>query len=270
MPKVVVVSGGTSGIGQKCAEQLTMRGHTVYATGRRVGTDELDHQVAYKLVRCDVTDQQSVDKLITQVMDEQGRIDVLINCAGFALGGGVEDTTVEEAQRQFEVNFFGTHRMIRAVLPVMRQQRNGSIITVSSVASEFAIPFQVFYSASKMALDGMMQAVRMEGRAFGIEATCVNPGDVKSGFTEARHQAEGCHPGSPYYDLSMRSIETMKKDEMAGLNPERVAGLVCDLMEKRKLKPKYFVEGKYKAVMILKRILPSQTVEKLLVQLYLS
>lgn len=270
MPKVVVVSGATSGIGQKCAEQLNMRGYTVYATGRRVGTVSQDDKETYRLVRCDVTDQQSVDKLISQVMEEQGRIDVLINCAGFGLGGGVEDTTVEEAQTQFDINFFGTHRMIREVLPIMRQQRQGVIITVSSVASEFAIPFQGFYSASKMALDGMMQALRMEVRPFGIEATCVNPGDVKSGFTGARHQAQGCQPGTPYYDLSMRSIETMKKDEMAGLYPERVASMVCDLVEKRRLKPKYFVEGKYKAVMILKRILPLQTVENLLVRLYQS
>ncbi len=269
MSKVVIVSGGTSGIGQKCAEELSRRGYQVYATGRRIG-DLPDEEVAYRLLRCDVTDQESVEKMISQVLDEQKRIDVLVNCAGFGLGGGVEDTTVEEAKEQFATNFFGTHRMIREVLPTMRQQRQGHIITISSMASEFAIPFQGFYSASKMALDGMMQALRMEVAPFGIEATCVNPGDVRSGFTGARHQAEGCRPGSPYYDWAMRSIETMSKDEMEGPGPEQVTSLICNLVEKKKLKPKYYVESQYKAVMLLKRFLPLSIVEKLLARLYLS
>jgi len=267
MPKVVLVSGGTSGIGQRCAEELYKRGHTVYATGRRVRGDE---EVLYRLLRCDITDQEAVESLVSQVVSEQGRIDVLVNCAGFGLGGGVEDTAVEEAEEQFATNFFGTHRMIRQVLPVMREQGQGQIITVSSVASEFAIPFQGFYSASKMALDGMMLALRMEVKPFGIEAACVNPGDVRSGFTGARHQARGCCPDSPYFDMAMRSIETMKRDELAGMEPERVARLVAKLVDKKKLKPKYFVEGKYKAVMLLKRVLPLTTVEYLLGKLYLS
>jgi len=224
----------------------------------------------YFQIRCDVTDQTSVENLVNRVMEEQGRIDVLINCAGYGLGGGIEDTTVEEAQAQFNTNFFGTHRMIRSVLPVMRSQGQGKIITVSSVASEFAIPFQSFYSTSKMALDGMMLALRMEVRPFGIEAACVNPGDVRSGFTEARNQARGFNPDSPYYEWTRQSVETMKKDEMAGMDPEQVARVVAALVDKKRLRAKYFVESKYKAVMLLKRILPASVVESLLIQLYMA
>ncbi len=227
-------------------------------------------QQPYYLVRCDITHQASVEDLVNRVMAEQGRIDVLINCAGYGLGGGIEDTTVEEAQSQFNTNFFGTHRMIRAVLPVMRNQGQGKIITVSSVAAEFAIPFQSFYSTSKMALDGMMLALRMEVRPFGIEAACVNPGDVRSGFTDARNQAQGFNPESPYYEWTRQSVETMKKDEMAGMDPEQVARLVAALVDKKRLKAKYFVESKYKALMLLKRILPVSIVENLLTRLYIA
>ncbi|MGE5397072.1 MAG: SDR family oxidoreductase [Chitinophagales bacterium] len=267
MPKVILVSGATSGIGKVCAEMLAQKGYRVYATGRRVDPAG-EKKGAYQLVQCDVTDHKSVEECIARIIGEAGRIEVLVNCAGFGLGGAVEETTVEEAKMQFETNFFGTHRMCREVMPVMRNQGGGMIITVSSVAAEFTIPYQSFYSSSKMALDGLTQAIRMEGKPFGIIAACVNPGDVKTGFTAARHQAAACQPGSPYYRLTMKSIETMKKDEMNGMDPQRVAQMVCRLVEKKRLKPKYFIESQYKLVMVLKRILPTQTVETLLRKMY--
>ncbi len=268
MRRVAIVSGGTSGIGEKCAEKLASCGYRVYATGRRVKS--MGAAKAYTEVRCDVTQEDSVRELVNRVVEEQGRIDVLVNCAGYALGGGVEDTSVEEAQAQFDTNFFGTHRMIRTVLPMMRNQQQGKIITVSSVASEFAVPFQGFYSCSKMALDGMMLALRLEVKPFGIEVACVNPGDVRSGFTDGRHQASGCVPESPYYEMAMRSIETMKRDELHGMAPEQVAQLVARLASASRLKPKYFVETKYRLVMVLKRLLPLTVVEKLLAAIYLG
>lgn len=267
MSKVILVSGATSGIGLDCAEMLAARGHRVYGTGRRVSAEQ-EEKKPYTLVRCDITDQQSVEECVASIINEAGRIDVLINCAGFGFGGGVEETTVEEAKAQFETNFFGTHRMCREVMPIMRRQGGGAIITVSSVAAEFTIPFQSFYSTSKMALDGMMQAIRMEGKPFKITATCVNPGDVRSGFTAARFQAAAIDPKSPYYEKTMKSINTMKKDEMNGMEPKRVAELICRLVVKKKLKVKYFIEAQYKAAMVLKRILPAQTVESLLMMLY--
>lgn len=265
MSKVILVSGATSGIGLVCAEMLAAKGHKVYATGRRVG---LGNKLPYTQVRCDITDQKSVEECIDKVKKEAGRIDVLINCAGFAFGGGVEETTVDEAKIQFDTNFFGTHRMCREVMPIMRQQGGGMIITVSSVAAEFSVPFQSFYSTSKMALDGMMQAISMEGKPFNIIAATVNPGDVKSGFTAARFQAAAIKPDSPYYTQTMKSIDQMKKDEMNGMDPKRVAELICKLVDKKKLKVKYFIEFQYKVVMVLKRILPAKTVENLMMMIY--
>ncbi|MGE5404162.1 MAG: SDR family oxidoreductase [Candidatus Saccharibacteria bacterium] len=268
MSKVILVTGATSGIGLYCAEMLAARGHKVYGCGRRVDETNPDPALGYKLIRCDINDQNSVEECINKIKNESGRIDVLVNSAGFAFGGGIEDTTAEEAKVQFETNYFGTHRMCREVMPVMRRQKGGMIINISSVASEFVVPFQAFYSMSKMAMDGLTSAIRMEGKPFGIIACSVNPGDVKSGFTAARLQAANINSQSAYYDATMKSIETMKRDEMNGMAPQRVAALVCRLVEKKSLKPKYFIETQYKAIVFLKRIMPASFIEYLLMKSY--
>lgn len=267
MGKVILVTGATSGIGLVCARMLAKAGHKVYGCGRRVM--ETVETEPFSYIRCDVTDQTSVESLVSTIEETSGRIDALIICAGYGLGGGVEDTTTEEAREQFETNVFGAHRVIRQVLPIMRRQESGSILVVSSVAAEFAIPFQGFYSSSKMALDGLILALRMEVKPYKIQAACVNPGDVRSGFTSARKQAAGLTTHSPYYIASMKSIDTMKRDEMNGIAPEKVAKLIVELVGRKKLAPKYFVEAQYKAVMVLKRLLPMRAVEALLESMYL-
>jgi len=267
---VIVVTGATSGMGKATIERLSVLGHRCYGTVYGIDMDPAWATLPYRLQPCDVTDQASVDDFVAWVLGEAGRIDVLVNCAGFGLGGGVEDTTVEEAEKQFDVNYFGAHRMTRAVMPAMRAQGGGRVISISSMASVFTIPFQSFYSSSKRALDALMEAVRMEGRAFGISACCVNPGDARTGFTAARVRARACVSGSPYYELAMRSIERMSRDEMRGMSPDRVARLICRLVAAPRVKPRYFVETKYKLIMLLKRLLPDTAVERLLMKIYIE
>ncbi|MFA5535762.1 MAG: SDR family oxidoreductase [Bacillota bacterium] len=268
MKKVVIVTGATSGVGKECAEVLSNRGYAVYGTVYGMELDPSWEKLPYRLLPCDITLQQSVENFVSQVQAEAGRVDALINCAGFGMGGGVEDTTVEEAKKQFETNFFGTHRMCRQVLPLMREQNEGMILTISSVAAEFTIPFQSFYSTSKMAVDGLMQAIRMECGEYGIKAASINPGDIRSGFTAARLQAAGLNPASPYYQKSMKSINTMKHDELSGMQPREVADRICILLEKDKLKVRYHIETKYKLLTFIKRFLPLRLIEVLLLKLY--
>ena len=167
--KVVAVTGATSGMGKACAEGLSAAGHRVYGTVYGMEMDPAWKALPYTLIPCDITRQQDVAAFYSRIEAEAKRIDVLVNCAGFAFEGGVEDTTVEEAKLQFEVNFFGTHRMIREVLPAMREQKSGTIITIGSLAAQVpAVPFQGFYSMSKKALDGLTEAVRLECRPFGL------------------------------------------------------------------------------------------------------
>ncbi|MEW6439396.1 MAG: SDR family oxidoreductase [bacterium] len=269
MGQVIAVTGANSGMGKACVEKLSGRGHKVYGTAFGVPVDPAWKGLPYTLLPCDITKPQEVEAFYKQILDASKRVDVLVNCAGFALEGGVEDTTVEEAKLQFEVNFFGTHRMIREVLPVMRQQGGGKIITICSLAAQVpSVPFQGFYSMSKKALDGLMEAVRMECRTFGIQATSINPGDMKTDFTANRVRVAALKPGSPYYETSLKSVKTMKESEMSSQGPEVIAQLVSRLVDTAKLKPRYFIEPKYKLLLFATRFLSARSIERLVQSIY--
>lgn len=270
MNRVIAVTGATSGMGKACVERLSKRGHRVYGTVYGIEMDPAWKNLPYTLIPCDITDQASVEAFYGKVLEEAKRVDVLVNCAGFAFEGSVEDATVEEAKFQFEVNFFGTHRMIREVLPVMRRQGGGKIITISSLAAQVpGIPYQGFYSMSKKAVDGLVETLRLEGRPFGIQATSINPGDMKTDFTANRVRAAGLKPGSAYYEASMKSVDTMKKSELGSQGPGVIGDLVCSLVEAKTLKPKYFIEPRYKALLFLMRFLSNRRIEKIIESLYM-
>jgi NAD(P)-dependent dehydrogenase (short-subunit alcohol dehydrogenase family) len=256
-------------MGKACVEKLSARGHEVYGTVYGIDMDPEWKKLPYTLFPCDITDQSSVEAFFAQVKEKTKRIDVLVNCAGFGFEGSVEDTTVEEAKFQFEVNFFGTHRMIRKVMPVMREQGGGKVVTISSLAAQVpSIPYSGFYSMSKKAVDGLVEALRVEGKPFGIQATSINPGDMKTDFTAARVRAAALKPGSPHYERAMKSIETGRQSELSSQGPEVIGELVCRLVDAKKLKPKYFIEPKYKALLFLMRFLSNRHLEKLMESLY--
>jgi len=268
MTEKIVITGATSGIGKNCAELFSKHGYDVYGTVYGIDMDPEWEKLSYKLYPCNITNQASVEEFVNWVMKKADKIDVLVNCAGFGFGGGVEDSTTEEVMLQFNVNFFGTHRITRQILPIMRKQRSGKILTISSMASEFGIPFQGFYSASKMALDGMIMALRMESRPYGIQAATINPGDVKSDFTVNRGLAAACKEDGPYYENSMKSIQQMIKDEQNGMDVSEISDLVLKLIRKKRLKPKYLVESKYKILMFMKNFMSNGLVESLLMKYY--
>jgi NAD(P)-dependent dehydrogenase (short-subunit alcohol dehydrogenase family) len=266
---VVAVTGATSGMGKACVEALSAAGHTVYGTAFGVEVDPEWEDLPYTLIACDITRQEEVAAFYARIKAEAKRIDVLVNCAGFALEGGVEDTSVEEARLQFEVNLFGTHRMIREVLPIMREQGSGKIITISSFAGQVpAIPFQGFYSMSKKALDGLTEALRMECKPFGIQATGINPADMKTDFTDNRTRAAALTADSPYYQRSIESIDAMRRSEVSSQGPEVVGQLVCKLVGTKTLEPRYLIEAKYKVLLFLMRFLSNKRIEKLIESVY--
>jgi NAD(P)-dependent dehydrogenase (short-subunit alcohol dehydrogenase family) len=256
-------------MGKACTERLSKRGHKVYGTVYGIDMDPEWKHLPYTLLPCDITDQASVQAFLGHIQEESKRIDVLVNCAGFAFEGSVEDSTVEEAKLQFEVNFFGTHRMIREVMPIMRAQGGGKIITISSLAAQVpGIPYQGFYSMSKKAVDGLVETLRLEGRPFGIQATSINPGDMKTDFTANRVRAAALKPGSAYYEGSMKSVEIMKKSELGSQGPEVIGELVCKLVDAKTLKPKYFIEPQYKLLLFLMRFMSNRRIEKIIESLY--
>jgi NAD(P)-dependent dehydrogenase (short-subunit alcohol dehydrogenase family) len=219
--KVVVITGASTGIGRVCGEHLASLGMTVYGASRSAPSG-----VQFKTLRMDVTDDASVTDGIRQIQAQQGRLDVVINCAGYGIAGAVEETSPQEAMAQFDTNFFGVHRVCRAVLPVLREQRSGVIINISSLAGLLAVPFQAFYSASKFAMEGMTEALRMEVRPFGIRVALIEPGDFKSDFPANRINAAGSARSEVYRELMQRCVGVMQEEEKHGKVPYPVARLV--------------------------------------------
>ena len=221
--KVVLITGASSGIGRTCCEYLAGLGMTVYGASRSLSGGDAGN---FKTLRMDVTDDASVRDGIKNIQELQGRIDVVMNCAGYGIAGAVEETSPEEAMAQFDTNFFGVHRVCRAVLPIMRQQKGGVIINVSSLAGLLAVPFQSFYSASKFAMEGMTEALRMEVRPFGIRVALIEPGDFKSEFPANRVNTMDSVKSNIYRELLERCVGVMREEEKNGKEPLSVARLV--------------------------------------------
>src|SRR5437660_4757423 len=214
--QVVLIAGASSGIGRVCGEYLAGKGMTVYGASRSL---QAGNGAAFAALQVDVTDDNSVQQCVEKIQQEQGRLDVVINCAGYGVAGAVEDTSPEEAMAQFDTNFFGTHRVCRAVLPIMRQQRSGIIINISSIAGLLAVPFQAFYSASKFAMEGMTEALRMEVRPFGIRVALIEPGDFKSEFPANRVSTADSVKSGVYSELLERCVGVMREEEKNGKIP---------------------------------------------------
>ena len=258
MNKVVIVTGGTSGIGLAAVEALRARGCVVYALSRR-GQGE-GH------IPCDVADEKSARAAVETVLKKEGRIDILVNCAGFGISGAAELTPLEMAKRQLDVNLFGTANMVNAVIPAMRQQGAGRIVNTGSVAGFVPIPFQTWYSASKAAVQSYTMAMGNELRPFGITLTAVLPGDTKTGFTAARNKIDD--PSDLYQGRIARSVARMEHDEQNGVPAEAVGDLIAKVALKPRVKPLYIPGFSYNLVNVLIRILPSGLANRLIGLLY--
>lgn len=261
MEKVVIITGGTSGIGLETAKALAKAGCKVYELSRREA--EFDFM---RHIRCDVSSEEQVRAAVKQVLAEAGRIDVLINNAGFGISGAFEFTESADAHRLMEVNLFGMNNMIRAVLPQMRAQKSGRIVSLSSVAGALAIPFQSWYSISKAAVRAMTVALANEVHKYGIGVTCVMPGDIRTGFTAAREKSVA---GDDAYEGRIsRSVARMEHDEQTGMDPADAGRTIARIALKRSVKPEYTIGFIYKVFVVLARLLPCGFVRFILEKMY--
>lgn len=251
--RVAIVTGAGSGIGAAAAGRLREKGWTVYDFSRR---DRAPQGVTH--ISCDVADSRQVERAVETVWAREGRLDAVINNAGFGISGAIEFTPAAEARGQMDVNLFGMDHIVRAVLPLMRGQGSGRVINISSVAAELPVPFQAWYSASKAAISAYSLALRNEVKPFGISVTCLMPGDIATGFTAARHKEQA---GNEIYAGRIeRAVSAMERDETNGISPEVAGKLLARLAEKKWVKATYVVGGKYRAFLLLKRLLPTTLV----------
>jgi NAD(P)-dependent dehydrogenase (short-subunit alcohol dehydrogenase family) len=181
---IALITGASSGIGKASAEALANKGYHIYAGVRRPATASALRSANVTPVQLDVTDDASIAAAIAEIVGHSGRIDLLINNAGYGQYGILEEVSAEEAQRQFDVNVFGLMRVTRAVLPIMRKQASGRIINMSSVAGRVSTPLAGWYSASKHAVEALSDALRLEMAPFGIKVVVIQPGAIKTGFDD--------------------------------------------------------------------------------------
>jgi len=264
MGKVVLITGGSSGIGKNAAAALLREGCTVYEMSRKAeGVVEGAHHI-----QGDVTDEKQAEAAVRRVVEKEGRLDVLINNAGFGISGAVEFTPPSEARRQFDVNFFGMVNMNKAALGVMREQGGGRIVSMSSVAAPIAIPFQAYYSASKAAVRTYSLALHEEVRPFGIEVCVIMPGDIATGFTAAR--AKSAEGDDVYGGRISKSVAVMEHDETHGMTAEYAGNFVCKVALAKKHKPVVTMGGKYKLFVFLTRLMSTRLMTFLVGKIYAS
>ena len=265
MNSVALVTGASSGIGAACAEQLAGLGFRVYGTSRNAAF----RPRGFEPLVMDVTDDAAVRRGVDRILASEGRIDCVVNAAGYGLAGALEDTSIEEAQRQLDANFFGVLRVCRAVLPGMRQRRAGLIVNVSSLGGLFGLPFQGVYAASKFALEGLTESLRMEVRPFAINVVLIEPGDVRTAITRNRVVAGQAKGQSPYAGAFARVLAVIEKEESNGVPPVQVAALLGKIARARRPRLRYTVGHTGQRLSVLaKRALPWSMCERLLLGFY--
>ncbi len=258
--EVVVITGASSGIGRACAEAFLRDGCVVYSLSRSKKFDDTCH------ITCDVTDENQVEAAFGEIFEKEGQIDLLINNAGFGISGAVEFTSLSQAKKQFDVNFFGCFLCCRAVCGYMRKNNGGRIINISSMAAPLSIPFQAFYSASKSAVNSLTLALANELRPFNISVCALMPGDVRTSFTQEREKEVSGE--SVYGDIIAKSVAQMEHDEQNGMSPERIAKAVHALARKKNPKPLSTTGANYKLFAVLSKLLPVRAVNRIIGMIY--
>ena len=265
MSKVVLITGGSSGIGKSIGEFLTDKGYTVYGTSRY---PENYSDSKFPLLKLDVTQTTSINECVSELISKTSQIDVLINNAGVGITGPLEEIPMEEMKRNFDTNLFGPINMINAVLPFMRSQQSGQILNISSIAGYMGLPFRGIYSASKGALELITESYRMELKTFNISMSTIAPGDFATNIAAGRYHAPVLND-SPYKNSYGTTLKMMDSHVDSGKNPLLMAQVIHKIIRSKNPRIHYKV-GAFlqKFSIVLKRILPDLWYEKLLSRFY--
>ena len=247
MESVALVTGCSSGIGLETAIALGREGHFTYATMRDVkksgSLDKIvnDEGLPIKVLELDVDSEKSVDDAIAKIMEEKGRVDTLINNAGWGMWGAVEDVSIEEFKQQFETNFFSIIRLIQKVAPIMRKQKSGNIVNVSSVAGKIGFPVSPAYISSKFALEGLSECIRFELGPFGINVIIIEPGVIKTNFFDSMKMAKKSNSDSVYNEITSKVVSGVKMMAEMGTEPKEVANTIIKSINAENPLPRYIV-----------------------------
>jgi short-subunit dehydrogenase len=265
MSKVVLITGGSSGIGKSVGEYLQAKDFKVYGTSRNPKNYP---ESKFPIVALDVTKPETISACISEVLKHESQIDVLINNAGAGITGPIEEIPDAEIKHNFETNLFGPINVIKAVLPTMRSQNSGLIVNVTSIAGYMGLPYRGIYSASKGALELITEAFRMELKGFNIQMTNVAPGDFATNIAAGRYHAPALEH-SPYKETYANTLKMMDAHVDGGDDPQKMAEAIFRIIQTKNPKVHYKVGAfMQKFSIILKRILPDKVYEKLLMNHY--
>lgn len=265
MKKVILITGASSGMGKVFAQQLQKEGHIVYGAARRVDLLTDLNKEGIKTIPLDVTNDESMQQCVQQIIKAEGRIDVLVNNAGYGSYGTIEDVSMEEAKRQFEVNVFGLARMTQLVLPHMRKQKSGKIINISSIGGKIATPFGAWYHASKFAVEGMSDSLRTEVKPFGIDVVVIEPGGVKSEWADVAYQnLTKTTEHTEYREMADKFKQVFTKTIAKNAEPEVIARLVSKAINSSNPKTRYSGGYMAKTVLFFRKWLSDKMMDRVL------
>lgn len=267
MVKTAILTGASSGIGEETVKRLLAAGYIVYAGARRVERMAPLEEAGARLLSLDVTDDASVSAAVDTVLRDTGRIDVLVNNAGYGSYGALEDVPIDEARRQFDVNIFGLARLAQLVLPTMRAQRSGRIVNISSIGGKLGEPFGSWYHATKFAVEGLSDSLRMEVRQFGIEVVVIQPGAIVSEWNRIAREGLVRYSGDGAYRGSARAYAKFMEAADGGRLPSPpsvVARTIVEAVEARKPKTRYATGGGARMVLFLRRILSDRAFDAMM------
>ena len=265
--KVALVTGASSGIGQAAALRLQAAGFIVYGAARRIDRMENLEKQGIKTLAMDVTDEESTTFGVKQILAQTGRIDLLVNNAGYGSYGAVEDVPLEEARRQFEVNLFGAARLIQLILPGMREHGSGTIVNITSMGGKVYTPLGAWYHATKFAFEAFSDCLRLETNEFGIDVVIIEPGAIATEFNSivADHLEETSGTGA-YAKQAKAVVEVTKSESTAkrASSPDVIAKTIVKAATARRPKTRYAIGSGARPLLFIHRWLPTRTYDALM------
>ena len=247
MEKIAIVTGSSSGIGFETSLALARNGFYTFATMRNISKGEKIKELAKKenlpieIIELDVDKENSVKNTINTIIEKKQRVDVLVNNAGWGLWGSVEDVSIDEFKAQFETNFFSIIRMIQEVAPIMREQKSGHIINISSIAGRIGFPISPAYISSKFALEGLSESLRFELMPFGVNVIIIEPGMIKTNFFEPMKLGEKAEKTDVYKNITEKVLSGVKMMAQMATDPKEVSNTIIQAIKEEKPLPRYIV-----------------------------
>jgi NAD(P)-dependent dehydrogenase (short-subunit alcohol dehydrogenase family) len=260
MSKAALVTGASAGIGEATVKRLLADGYTVYAAARRLDRMAPLASAGARLISLDLTQDASIVAAIEKIRSETGRLDVLINNAGYGSYGAVEDVPLDEARRQFEVNVFGAARLCQLALPMMRAQKSGKIVNVTSIGGKFSMPFGAWYHATKFALEALSDSLRQETKPFGIDVIVIEPGAIRTEWGDIARESLVARSGETSYGPYVRRLARMFDGAAArrASPPEAVAKIIGNAVAAKRPRIRYAAAGGAPLFLFLAHVLPDR------------